>query len=198
MHKSGKYYCLINSEYIKRYKDYYDYSILEKNLSQNKFVSQVQQNIDKNSDFIVDDKMMTLIIKSLSNEFNKRFIENSKFKVDTRNISEEPNKKKYNYNYYDGFELLDKELYTLLFKKNFNGIYRECYFVYTKNNKNEICIKMPHNLNTNTSSAIYIYGALNESHVFNAKYLLEYNSESNFLNNFKFSNETGGFDNYLK
>ena len=37
--------------------------------------------------------MMTLIIKSLSNEFNKRFIENSKFKVDTRNISEEPNKK---------------------------------------------------------------------------------------------------------
>ena len=80
--------------FFKRYKDYYDYSILEKNLSQNKFVSQVQQNIDKNSDFIVDDKMMTLIIKSLSNEFNKRFIENSKFKVDTRNISEEPNKKK--------------------------------------------------------------------------------------------------------
>ena len=57
---------------------------------------------------------------------------------------------------------------------------------------------MPHNLNTNTSLAIYIYGALNESHVFSAKYLLEYNSESNFLNNFKFSNETGGFDNYLK
>ena len=56
-----------------------------------------------------------------------------------------------------------------------NHVYRECYFVYTKNNKNEICIKMPHNLNTNTSSAIYIYGALNESHVFNAKYLLEYN-----------------------
>ena len=41
--------------------------------------------------------MMTLIIKSLSNEFNKRFIENSKFKVDTRNISEEP----YSKNFYN-------------------------------------------------------------------------------------------------
>ena len=140
--------------------------------------------------------MMTLIIKNLSNDLNAKFYEKSKFQVQTGNISEEPNIKKVqnaNILYFDGFELIDKELYSLLFKRNnFFSLFGACYFI-----NNSICIKMPQDLNKESNSVIFIYGYLDNHHNFSAKYLLEYNTENNFIKNFDESNNSCGFDNYI-
>ena len=192
---NGKYYLIINSQYIKKYKDYYSYSKLEEDLSKNKIVLQVLQNIKENHEYIIDDKIMTLIIKSLPNDFNKKFFEKSKYNVQTGNIPEEPiikNVQNTNLLYYNDFELIDKHLYYFLFKKNNLGLYGECYF---KNNN--ICIKMPKDLNKKLNTEIYIYGYLNSQHNFKEKYLFEYNTENDFIKNFNDLNIKDGFDNYI-
>ena len=66
MYKSGNPYLLINSKYMKRYKEYYKYLELETDLANNKIVLQVVNNINESYDYIVDDKMMTIIIKNLT------------------------------------------------------------------------------------------------------------------------------------
>ena len=173
MYKSGNPYLLINSKYMKRYKDYYEYLKLETDLANDKIVLQAVNNINENYDYIVNDKMMTLIIKNLPKEYNQKFIGKSQSKVQTT-----------------GIELIDKDLYTSLFKKNNLGNFCTCYFI-----NNDICIKMPKSLNT--KSAIYIYGYLHSQQNFKANYLLEYNTENDFINNYNFANQTGGFDKYI-
>ena len=82
--------------------------------------------------------------------------------------------------YYDDFELIDNELYSYIFKKTNMKIYGECYF-----SNNKICIKLPSTLNNKKSSSVlFVYGALNNDHIFKARYLLEYNSEILFKTNF--------------
>ena len=94
--------------------------------------------------------------------------------------------------YYDEFELIDKELYSLIFNKKDLGIYEECYFI----NK-YICIKMPNQLNKNRKTHIYVFGCVYSNHIFKAIYLLEYKSANDFINDFNYANQMGGFDNYI-
>ncbi len=195
MDKSGKNYLLVNSKYTKIYKDHFDYSTLEKELSRNKIVLQAAQNIKNNYEYVVDDKMMTLIIKNLSKDFNKKFHEKSRIPVQTGNITEEPNIKNVqnsNLLYYDDFELISSELYSLLFKKNNLALYGTCYFI-----NNTICIKMSKDLNKESNSAIFLYGYLHSHYNFKANYLLEYNTENDFIKNFNDLNTKGGFDKYI-
>ena len=194
-HNNGKHYLLINSQYTKIYKDHYDYSILEQELSKNKIVLQAVQNIKANYEYVVDDKMMTLIIKNLPTDFNKKFHDKSKFPVQTGNFTEEPNIKyvqNTNLLYYDDFELISSELYSLLFKKNNLALYGTCYFI-----NNTICIKMSKDLNKESNSAIFIYGCLHSHHNFKANYLLEFNNENDFIKNFDGLNAKGGFDKHI-
>ena len=96
--------------------------------------------------------MLALIIKSLPNNINQKFIEKSKNKVQTENKSEVPTIKgipNLEIFYFDKFELIDKELYSLIFKKNNIGIYGECYFV-----NGYLCIKMPTKINSNKSTMV--------------------------------------------
>ena len=193
MYNSGKNYILVNSQYTKLYKDYYDYSILEQELSKNKIV--VAENIKNNYEDVVNDKIITLIIKNLPNGFNKKFHEKSKFSVQIENIIEEPyikNVENTNLFYYDDFELISSELYSLLFKKNNLGLNGKCYFI-----NNDICIKTSKDLNNEYNSAIFIYGYLNSHQNFKANYLLEYNTEKDFINNINDLNTKGGFDLYI-
>ena len=44
---------------------------------------------------------------------------------------------------------------------------------------------------------IYIYGNLQSQQNFISNYLLEYNTENDFINNYNFANQTGGFDKYI-
>ena len=119
IHNNGNNYLLVNNQYIKKYKDYYGYSNLEENLDKNKIVLQVSKNIETKYEYNIDDKLMTLIIKSLPNDLNKKFIEKSNFKIPGENIYEEPdfkNVKTINLLYYDDFEIINQELYSLLWK----------------------------------------------------------------------------------
>ena len=192
---NGNSYLLINGEFFKKYKDYYEYQALENLLSNNNFAQQAVKNIKEKQNYIINDKIITLIIKSLPNNINKKFIEKSKNKVQFGNILKEPNLKgipNTDLFYYDEFVLIDKELYSLIFKGNNIDIYGKCYFV-----NGYICIKMLKQQSQIKATQIYIFGHLNLNHIFIASHLLEYNSVNDFLNNFNFANETGGFDKYI-
>ena len=193
--KNGSHYLLINGEFFKKYKDYYDYSTLENLLSKNNVSQQVVKNIKENQNYILNDKMLTIIIKNLSNDINQKFNEKSKNKFQIGNIREEPLIKSIlnpELFYYDEFELIDKELYSLIFKKNNIGIYGECYFI-----NDCMCIKMPTQINQKKSTQIYIFGSLNINHTFKATHLLEYNSVKDFEINFNYANKKDGFDKYI-
>ena len=113
MYKSGSYFLLINSKYIKKYKEYYEYLKIETDLSLNKIVLQLIKNINESYEYNVDDKQLTLIIKNLSKEYNQKFVNKSKSKLQTNGINEEPNLKEVQNSeiyYYDDFELIDKDL----------------------------------------------------------------------------------------
>ena len=193
---SGDFYILVNWEFIKKYKDYYDYQTLEKCLLNNNFAQQIAKSIKEKQDYVLNDKIITIIIKNLPNNINMNFINKSKYKVPTGNILEEPNSKCVQNTelfYYDEFELIDRNLYSLIFKKSNIQIYGECYF-----SNGYICIKMPQPLNQKkTTSCILIFGSLNQNNIFKAKYLLEYNSFDNFKKNFYYMNAYGDFPNYI-
>ena len=195
--KDGNYY-LINKEYIKKYKDYYDYENLIKKLDENNFCRETKKlikNGKENYSDIINDKNLTLIIKSLPQDYNKTFIEKSKNNNININSMEEPNIKFFQNNeifYYDEFELIDKNLYKLLFNKNKGSIFIKCIFI-----NQYIYIIIPKNLNKNKNKIIIISGSLNEDNIFKAKYLIEYNSEAAFKKSLKYANTIGGFDIYI-
>ena len=79
--EDGKYY-LINEEYMKKYKEYYEYSNLEKIFANNQIFHQVVNSLKDNRysfNEIINDKKLTLIIQNSSFEkYNKMFNEKSK------------------------------------------------------------------------------------------------------------------------
>ena len=191
----GSSYLLINKEFFKKYKDFYEYQTLKNLLSQNNIAKQTVKKFKDNSDYILNDKMLALIIKNLPNNINKKFNEKSNNIVQTGNTLEKPKINEISnlgIFYYDEFEIIDNNLYSSIFKKNNIGIYGVCYFV-----NGYICIKMPNQINSQKTTHIYIFGHLHSDYIFKADYLLEYNSENDFINNFNFSNQTGGFDKYI-
>jgi ubiquitin C-terminal hydrolase len=195
--RTKKSYYLVNSEFMNRIKEHYDFSIFSKDFQQNNLFHQIGKNISdaptKMKD-ILSDKMITLIIKQSPLYINQNF--NSKGKVnlnglqDDPKLSIDPNKTLY---FYDEFELIDYEMYLLLFKShNNNGISRECNFI-----DGYIYFKLPGNLNKTNNSYIIEFGSLNNNNVFKAKYLLEFNSENAFIYCLKLSNQLGGFSTYI-
>ena len=59
-YKSGKYFRLINTELLKKYKEHYDYFMLEKHLSKNNIVQNISNNIN------LEDEYNSLSINSKS------------------------------------------------------------------------------------------------------------------------------------
>ena len=142
----------------------------------------------------MNDKILTLIIKNLPNNINQKFIEKSKYKPKIGNISEEPTIKGIPNSelfYYDEFELINEELYYLIFNKKDMGINGKCFFI-----NDYVCVKMPKKINIKSNN-IFIFGSLNSNHLFKTKYLLEYNSVKDFKNQFNYTNQMGGFDKYI-
>ena len=178
---NGNFYLLINSDFFRKYKEYYEYPSLENFLSNNNIAQQIVKNIKENNDYILNDKILTLIIKNLPNNINQKFIEKSKYKPKIGNISEEPTIKGIPNSelfYYDEFELINEELYYLIFNKKDMGINGKCFFI-----NDYVCVKMPKKINIKSNN-IFIFGSLNSNHLFKTKYLLEYNSVKDFKNQF--------------
>ena len=195
--KNGNYFCLINTELLKKYKEHYDYYTLEKYLKQNKITQQISNNINQNIEYNLDDKMMSLIFKNLPNNLNQFFIEKSKIKISGVNDGPEPKLKGDEFSgivFYDEFEIIDNDLYYSIFKNAKIKITGECYFT-----NNKLCIQLPKQLNNrNSSSVLFLYGSLNNNHIFKARYILEYYSEIIFKNNFNLAEGNSGFDRYVE
>ena len=195
--QTKKFYYLVNSEYMNKFKEHYDFSIFNKDYQKNNMFTVIGKNIKENpTKFkdILNDKAITLIIKSFPLYINQNF--NLKGKAKLNDIQDIPkiiiDQNKIIY-FYDEFELIDNEIYFLLFKNhNNNGIARECNFI-----DGYIYFKLPGNLNMANKSYIIEFGSLNDNNVFKAKYLLEFNSENAFSYCLKLSNQLGGFSTYV-
>ena len=130
-----KKYYLINEEYMRKYKEYYEYENIIKLFSNVPLFNQVLDNVKKGNnklDDILNDKTINLIIKNLPFDINKKFIEKSKkgFKDDYN--KEEPKIKTVQNSeifYYDEFELIDEELYNILFQPREHSTHKTCYFI---------------------------------------------------------------------
>ena len=193
-----KKYYLINEEYMKKYKEYYEYDKIIKSLYNVPSFKQIISNINNgnnNWDIILSDKNINSIIKNSSLDINKKIYEKSIIGFNKDYIKEEPKIKSAQNSeifYYDEFEILDEELYNSLFKSSSRTIYKTCYFV------NEfIFIQIPSELNNKSNSCFVIFGSLNQNNIFNAKYLLECNSNNNFKYLVQYANTIGGLDIYL-
>ena len=131
----NKKYFLINEEFMRKYKEYYEYENIIKLFNNDALFNQVLDNINKgnnNWNDILGDKTINLIIKNLPFDINKKFIEKSKIGFKPNYIKEEPKIKNLQNSeifYYDEFELIDEELYDILFQPKEYLIYKTCYFI---------------------------------------------------------------------
>ena len=196
--RNGKY-ILINQELINAYKKYYLYSQIEQELNNNNFVKQIIFKIKGEwNDFhnIINDKKMSIIIKNYLMNINQQFnfLPNQIY-----NINEEPKIEEIkgnSYFYYNNFEIIEEDIYSILFNNNNytnSSNYRECYFEnsymyfslsgYLCNNKNprniEICV-------------------LQKDNSFYANFLMECNSTKSFKTFMESSKLNGGFEICLK
>ena len=123
--KEFKDYFLINKKWINKYKEYYNYEELIKELKINSLIQNVLnslKNNDNDENYILSHKKLSLIIKSLpeniKNNFNKKDKEFEKFKEkdDFKNEEKSSPFGAFNYNYnntqkdllfYDGFEIIN-------------------------------------------------------------------------------------------
>ena len=196
--RNGKY-ILINQELINAYKKYYLYPQIEQELNNNNFVKQIIFKIKGEwNDFhnIIDDKKISIIIKNYLMNINQQFnfLPNQIY-----NINEEPKIEEIkgnSYFYYNNFEIIEEDIYSILFNNNNytnSANYRGCYFEnsymyfslseYLCNNKNprniEICV-------------------LQKDNSFCANFLMECNSTNSFKTFIESSKLNGGFEICLK
>ena len=193
-----KKYFLINEEFMRKYKEYYEYENIIKLFNNDALFNQVLDNINKgnnNWNDILSDKTINLIIKNLPFDINKKFKEKSKIGFKPNYIKEEPKIKHVQNSeifYYDEFELIDEELYDILFQPKEYLIYKTCYFI------NEfIYLQIPQNLNIKSKYSFILFGSLEQNNMFKAKYLLECKTNEDFRKINKYANTIGGLDIYL-
>lgn len=92
-----KKYFLINEEYMRKYKEHYEYENIVKLFNNVPLFNQVIDNINKgnnNWNDILSDKTINLIIKNLPFDINKKFKEKSKIGFKPNYIKEESKIKK--------------------------------------------------------------------------------------------------------
>ena len=200
--KQGKYY-LINKNFFSEYKRYYNYSFLENMLNQIDISNQIMIELNKdlqNTNSILNDKKIAIIIKNNLYEINQKFNSLNKLIID--NIKEEPEIQKIEgvlYYYYDNFELIDEEIYESLFihnninNKNLekNNL-KECYF-----KQNYLYFSLPHSLCNYKNPRNIEICILNTDNTFSANYLIECNNTNSFETTLNIANKLNGFDNYF-
>ena len=200
-----KEYYLVNKAWIKKYKDYYNFTKISDELDKNSLVQNSFGNIildNQNTNFNLKDKLVALIIKQLPkniiDDFNNR---ESNFATYYKNEEiQNPSLTHIKYNgnnkllYFYDFEIINAEIYDSLFKyMNMNILIQEGKSIVfnndtliTKAEKVEcifeaelIIIQFP-NKNTEGKYLIEI-GKLNNNNIFEPEYFLLYD-QYNYLN----------------
>ena len=199
----------VNYEWVKKYKDYYDYEKLSSEIDKNTFIQDFLKNSLKNmvnSFFNLTDELIFLMIKKLSkdiikdfNERDNKFINNFKTEEIRHPKSDKMiyDNKQY-FSYFINFELISIEIFDYLF----NSINNE------NNNQNQLekmeCIVdndyiIVKFLNPNTEGKyVTEIGKLNKGIIFEPEYLLVYNSynyQCEHVNNIL---NAGGFSLYCE
>ena len=132
--RNGKY-ILINPDLINAYKNYYNYSELEKRLNKTKIAQEIINNIKNGfNDFhdVLNDKKISILIKLSFLDINNYYKGKKSF-LNT-NIKEEPiieSIQGKSYLYFKNFELIEPTIYELLINKKViqsNLYLRECTF----------------------------------------------------------------------
>ena len=199
--RNGKY-ILINPELINAYKSHYNYANIEQKLNGIPFVQQIISNMNKeNSEKLIDDKKICIIIKQFLPDINQQFIsltkKNKNFKI---NINEEPNIEgieSKQYFYYNNFEIISEDIYELLIKNDDfteGGNYRDCYF-----ENNYMYFSVPGHFCDNIKPRNIEICILNQNtNSFNANFIIESHYSNSFEIFMKTTKLSGGFAKCLK
>ena len=156
---------LINKNWLQEYKSFYGFNKIIDEIKNNSILDNIIKGMKESKnifDYSIDDKKIALIINDIDNKINTEINQKGE-KNEFKNIhQEEPTYEDFNYinanskkdslKFYDNFELISKNIYSLLFfqknKKisNYNSTtvkqrknyYLECYSL-----KNKLFIKLP-------------------------------------------------------
>ena len=218
-----KDYYLVNKSWLKKYKDYYNFSKISQEMNNNSAIQNAFNNMinnAQNTNYNLKDKLVAFIIKQLPtniiDDFNNR---DSKFNTHYKNEEmQEPSMNSMNYSgnnlfYYYDFELISVEVFEFLFKyMNMNiKIQNNQSIAFNHDNNFEIkaekaecifdeeyiIIQFP-NSNLNKKYFIEIGKLDNNNNIFEPEYFLIY-EQYNYLNeHVQNIINSGGFKDYCK
>ena len=197
--EKNKRYLLINPELMNAFKKYYNYTFIEKKLNENNVSKQIISNIQNNNvklSAAVNDRMIAIIIKNDFMDFNKLFLNQDIFKNNI--ISEEPPIEQIqgnNYCYYKNFELIDVDIYQIIFNNDEytkNGNLIECYF-----ENNFTYFRLPSHFSGYKHVSNIEIGILNPDNSFTANFLMECNNAGSFIKIIGNAKQNGGFEKFL-
>jgi hypothetical protein len=193
-------FCLINKDWISRYKTNHDYTKLNNEIlnNNNNILYLIKSYIMKDFDSI-NMRIIFLAIKNMEYDFNRIFNEKNELIKNQYNsyLSVEPEKIKINYfnnnqqsqslTTYKNFEIINSEFSKTLNDNNkilCNGII----------NNGKIAINLPFNLNNKDT---WIVGILNNDNTFVTQYFLIYNMKNDAYSHIQYVCKYIGLDNYL-
>ena len=195
--QDGKY-LLLNPELINQYKTYFNYSSLEKKLNENKYVQNIVLKMFQNNYDIIhllNDKDICSIIYQfwdINQEFSKKNnLINNKIGKEPKIEQIEGN----SYYYYKNLELIDEDIYKILFPNEDyinNGNYRDIYF-----QNNYIYFTIPGYLCNNKIPGNIEICLLNQNNTFEEQFLIECSTTDSFKIFLQNVNLNGGFGIYL-
>ena len=191
-----KNYYLINEDWLKQYKIFFNYANLYKNLEKSPFLKNIVNNscnVNNYNDInLLNEKKIVLIIKNLPSDINNYYnqIENNS-KVNYINKNQiEPYIGKYYYKsdnflcYFNKFEIINNTMYNKIFGQSQNSQqknnYVQCLFY-----DQVIMIKLPQNV-SGINKFILEVGMLNSDNIFYPSFILMYKDEKSFFNHLSY------------
>ena len=197
-------YYIVNKRWIEKYKNYYDFDTIYKEIDKNCDMKSIINNLKEKDegDIIISDKNLILMLKKLPKEMKKEFMEKDEFFSQKYKNTETkiPDISGYDYFleknqintlfYYTNFEIINSKIYKYLFEKVDIDITIEKNIFYKKSidneekkvycsfDKNRIIIKLINDINNPNIKGILYIGQINSSFNFVIECFLLYNNIS--------------------
>ena len=205
-----KYYYLVNEESLKKFKNKYEYKydFIEKQLNNSSPSNQIVNSIKSNKNYKdtnIDEKKLTLIIKSIPIDINIKFNlqdNNNDRNSFVNNEQIEPLINTYNYEYnktlfyYNNFEIISESMYNKIFKKDENNhqknYYTKCLFF-----EKIIMVELSPYV-SNINKYVLEVGIIEKDYIFIPCYTLIYNNYSVFNEHINYINQTMGIVKFFK
>jgi hypothetical protein len=194
-------YILINPELMIACKIYYNYQTIEKKLNGNTKSQQIINdfpNNDLNIKDILNDRTILKLIKYNFLDINQHFFQINNF-INNNSVYEDPKIEKLegnDYYYYKNFELINEDIYKILFNSidyQKKGNYKTCYF-----ENNYMYFTLPGNFcGKKIPRNIEICKFNKDDNLFQASFLVECNKNDSFKSFLVNAKQIGGLDIFL-